>query len=592
MSGQAGTSDSLSSATVVPSADGMPSRIGRYRVVQPIASGGMGTVYLAFAEGPMGFDRWVAIKRVHPHLASDAKFVGMFQDEARIVSRIDHPNVCGLLDYGAGAEGHWLVMPYLFGESLQRVRRTAYAKDSPLRDTFPFLAARIVEMACEGLHAAHELRDETGKPLEVVHRDISPQNLHVGYDGSVHVLDFGVATARQRLVTTATGEVKGKFAYMAPEQLDGKSLDRRADVFAMGVVLWETLTGRRLFARETMSETVKAVLSEPVPALSDAWPGAPIELEEVVSKALARDPARRHPTARALARDLSLALTEVRRSVGVGDIADAMTTLFPGALERRRLEMEERRQSRVIDEVSQPEPERSMVTVANPGAQARGRSSSALLASIAVIVLIGGAVGGYALWAGQDGPSDSAASASEDGAGPREGDDGDRSPDEAPSIAAAPPNADEGGAPEGVSAEAASTEAASTEAASAEDAEGEDTAGEDAEGEDASGAIAEAGSEDDGSAEPDDDERAVRRPRRDREPVATGPGTVSVATPGGWAVVYESGTRIGDAPGTFSLPAGAHTLEVQPFGRGERLRRRVRVSAGETSRLVIPVESP
>ena len=564
----------MSTAPLALSADGMPSRIGRYRVVQPIASGGMGTVYLAFAEGPMGFDRWVAIKRVHPHLATDAKFVGMFQDEARIVSRINHPNVCGLLDYGAGAEGHWLVMPYLFGESLHRVRRTAYGKDSPLRETFPYLAARIVEMACEGLHAAHELTDESGKPLEVVHRDISPQNLHVGYDGTVHVLDFGVASARQRLVTTATGEVKGKFAYMAPEQLDGKHLDRRADVFAMGVVLYESLTGRRLFARETMTETVKAVLTEPVPALREVWPDAPVELEEVVSKALARDPQRRYPTARALSRDLSLALTEVRRGVGIGDISDAMTTLFPGALERRRQEMEESRQNRVIDEVSQPDLERSMVTLAGSArrgdaAPSSGRGRALTIAGLAALLLVGAAIGGYVLFGGTGELADDVPTTGVT-AGASES---------SPVIATATP-------PEVADVEVADVEVADVEVADVEVADVEI-----ADVELANEASEPAIADDPATASPGDP--SVRRAHRDRPPAAaTGPGSVSVATPGGWAVVYESGTRLGDAPGTFSLPAGAHTLEVQPFGRGERLRRRVRVNVGETSRLVIPVEAP
>jgi len=567
----------MSTAPLALSADGMPHRIGRYRVVQPIASGGMGTVYLAFAEGPMGFDRWVAIKRVHPHLASDAKFVGMFQDEARIVSRINHPNVCGLLDYGAGAEGHWLVMPYLFGESLQRVRRTAFGKDSPLRETFPYLAARIVEMACEGLHAAHELTDETGKPLEVVHRDISPQNLQVGYDGTVHVLDFGVASARQRLVTTATGEVKGKFAYMAPEQLDGKQLDRRADVFAMGVVLYESLTGRRLFSRETMSETVKAVLTEPVPALREVWPEAPVELEEVVSKALARDPQRRYPTARALSRDLALALTEVRRGVGIGDIADAMTTLFPGALERRRHEMEESRQNRVIDEVSQPDPERSVVTIAGSAMRAEARASGAagsrrgvMLAALVVFALVAIAAGAFVMLGG---PAD------------------DVSTPDANETAANETAADEAvvEAPVEAAVEAAVEAPVEAPVEAAVEAAVEGVVAD--ETETLTEVEVEPATSDDVASETPD-EPSIRRGHRDRPPsAAAGPGTVSVATPGGWAVVYESGQRLGDAPGTFSLSAGSHTLDVQPFGRGERLRRRVRVTAGETSRIVIPVEA-
>src|SRR5688500_2571176 len=189
-------------------------QFGRYRLCFELASGGMGTVYLARAEGPSGFEKLVALKRIHAHLAKDPRFVAMFLDEARIAARIHHPNVCSVIDFGTVEGSYYLTMPFVEGESLGRVMHAVSARRDPAaRRSFWYVAARVIADACEGLHAAHELRDDVGDLLEVVHRDVSPQNTLIGYDGGVRVLDFGVASARHRLYSTATGEVKGKFAY-------------------------------------------------------------------------------------------------------------------------------------------------------------------------------------------------------------------------------------------------------------------------------------------------------------------------------------------------------------------------------------------
>jgi len=188
----------------------------------------MASVYLAQFNAAQGFERWVAVKVVHPHLAKDPRFIRMLLDEARITARVQHPNVCSVVDFGKDDGTCYLVMEYLHGESVATViRRARKGAGLPWQ-----LACRIMAEACRGLHAAHELRDHDGKALGIVHRDISPQNLFVLYDGVTKVLDFGVAQARNRLEKTKTGEVKGKLAYMAPEQLLGQTLDRRADIFA------------------------------------------------------------------------------------------------------------------------------------------------------------------------------------------------------------------------------------------------------------------------------------------------------------------------------------------------------------------------
>src|SRR5690606_8557485 len=232
-----------------------------------------------------------------------------------------------------GDGNYFLTMPFILGESLNRVIGTAARlPPGPVADLLPLVAARLVADACEGLHAAHELRDEQGNPRDVVHRDVSPHNLMVGYDGVVRVLDFGVASARDRHYQTTTGEVKGKFAYLAPEQIEAQKVDRRADIWALGVVLWEAVTARRLFARESMAATIRAVTTMPIPSIRQLRPNAPAALDAVVQKALARDPAERYPTARAMGRDLAQVLAREERFVGPADVAEWMVELFPEGL--------------------------------------------------------------------------------------------------------------------------------------------------------------------------------------------------------------------------------------------------------------------
>ena len=316
-------------------------RVGRYRVVYEIATGGMATVYLAVPDG--GRDA-VALKRVHPHLASQRAFVEMFLDEARITSRIDHPNVCRVLDYGLASGSYYLTMEYLRGRSLARIAKALRAlPDREHAIAAPILAARVVADAARGLHAAHELRDEEGVPLEVVHRDVSPHNLFVTWDGVTSVVDFGIASARDRLHHTETGTVKGKFAYMAPEQMIGASVDRRADIWSLGVVLWELLAGRTLFKRKTETETVVAATRMERPSLSSLRPGVSPRLEAIVDRALARDPDERHPSAAALAEELERWLSEQPGPGDAGEVAAWLRELFPGeaddedALVRRAL---------------------------------------------------------------------------------------------------------------------------------------------------------------------------------------------------------------------------------------------------------------
>jgi serine/threonine protein kinase len=336
-----GKSDGSSDAAAVSDIGG---RLGRYKLIHKIASGGMASVWLARAEGAAGFEKLVAVKRIHPHLAEEKNFVEMFLDEARIASRIDHANVCAVFDFGQADNTYYIAMEFLVGEPFSRIARALAKNPKAVADERrPYFVAKLIADACEGLHAAHELRGRDGELLNVVHRDISPQNLFVTFDGVVKVVDFGIASASDRLHHTQGSEVKGKFSYMAPEQArgaKGAKLDRRADVFALGIVLWEMLTLKRLFRRDTPAETLMALVSDPIPAPSAARPGLPPEFDAITLKALARNPDERYATARELGRDLNRALGKAGQVIGPADIEEWIDSLMPGAKEQARQSIE------------------------------------------------------------------------------------------------------------------------------------------------------------------------------------------------------------------------------------------------------------
>ena len=277
---------------------GAPRLIGRYLVFGEIASGGMATVHYGRLTGSVGFARTVAIKRLHPQFAKDPEFVTMFLDEARLAGRIRHPNVVPTLDVVATDGEIFLAMEYVQGESLSKLLKTARAKNIPVP---PRIVATILTNLLHGLHAAHEAKDEHGRALGIVHRDVSPQNVLVGSDGVARVLDFGVAKAAGRLQTTREGQVKGKLSYMAPEQLSGGAVTRQADVYAAAVVLWETLTAQRLFDGENEAMTLVKVLEGRVDPPSMYLRDLPPGTDEVVMRGLVRDPSQRFQTAREMA---------------------------------------------------------------------------------------------------------------------------------------------------------------------------------------------------------------------------------------------------------------------------------------------------
>ncbi|MCK6536661.1 MAG: serine/threonine protein kinase [Polyangiaceae bacterium] len=299
--------------------------VGRYVLYDEIASGGMATIHLGRMIGQVGFARTVAIKRLHPHFAKDPEFVAMFIDEARLAAGIRHPNVVSTLDVVALEGDLFLVMEYVEGDSLSHLVKRVHTRDQRIP---PGVVSGIVSNVLYGLHAAHTAMDERGEALSIVHRDVSPQNILVGVDGVARVVDFGVAKAARRIMETEAGRIKGKFRYMAPEQVRADKVDHRVDVFAAGIVLWEALVGRGLFVADEPMRTMSLVLEHPIPPPSSLVPGILPDVDAVVAKALSRNLAERYASAREMAIDLENALPPaVPRVIGEwvdGLVGDAL----------------------------------------------------------------------------------------------------------------------------------------------------------------------------------------------------------------------------------------------------------------------------
>ncbi len=306
--------------------------LGRYRVVDEIGIGGMASVHLARVDGPGGFQKWVAIKRIHPHLVEDDSFVNMFLDEARIAAQISHPNVATVFELGSDDDTYWIAMEYLHGEPVREVMRRLEEMN---RTMPPEIACRIIIDAAEGLHAAHELTGHDGRKLELVHRDVTPHNLFVSYEGVTKVVDFGIAKFSSRMSETRAGTLKGKLAYMSPEHVSGEQVDCQADIFGLGVVLWELTTGYRLFRAETDLDTLARVQECNVPKPSSIHPNYPQDLQAVVMKALAKSRFERYRSARELSRALQQVLVQRGLFVGHEEVSTFMKSIFVDRMEKR-----------------------------------------------------------------------------------------------------------------------------------------------------------------------------------------------------------------------------------------------------------------
>ncbi len=284
-----------------------PERLGRYEVLIPIASGGMATVYLARSQGMAGFEREVALKLTHGHLRDDPEFVASLIDEARLAGGIRHPNVVGVLDVGEDPHGVFIVMEYVEGDSLANILRALRKSKTRMP---PKIALRLLDDVLMGLHAAHELRDENGAQMQVVHRDVTPHNILVGLDGVATLTDFGIAKAITRLSNTSTGLVKGKIAYMSPEQAQGHAIDRRCDVWAAGVVAWEAFAGTRLYDGPNEAAILLKIVREPPSRLRNVCRELPKQVDEAVARALQLNVKNRYESAEAFAQGLIKASAE------------------------------------------------------------------------------------------------------------------------------------------------------------------------------------------------------------------------------------------------------------------------------------------
>ncbi len=312
--------------------------LGRYELLVPVGVGGMACVWAARLSGYRGFSKLVAVKTVLPHLASHYDFENMLLDEARIAADAHHPNVCNLFDVGEERGVLYLVLEWVEGDSLLQILRGARTSLSPALDFR--IAARIVADGCAGLHAAHELVGEHGVSRGVVHRDVSPHNLLVAVDGTTKIADFGVAKAQGQLhQTTRTGEIRGKLAYMAPEQMSGAGLDRRADIFAMGGVLYHATTGRPPFRGESDARLIHAVLEGSYDPPEQVVADYPPDLATIVTRALSRRADDRFETAEGMQRAIEAWLARQGHVTTASDVGAVVRERIGTRLEQRREEV-------------------------------------------------------------------------------------------------------------------------------------------------------------------------------------------------------------------------------------------------------------
>ena len=522
-----------------------PQRIGRYELCFELASGGMASVYLARIDGVSGFEKLVALKRIHRHLAKEKGYVNMFLDEARIASRITHPNVCSVFDFGESDGEHYIAMEYLVGEPLSRLMSRAARDQSHRRSPLlPLRMARIVADACEGLHAAHELKDANGDLLHVVHRDVSPRNLFVTYDGAVQVVDFGIASASQRLHHTSTGQVKGTFAYMAPEQLAARPIDRRVDIWALGVALWEMLAVKRLFKRDTTANTIHAVLYDEIRPPSDHRSQVPAELDRIVLKALQRDPKTRWRTAREMGQALRQFLGTQREIMGPAELSEWMAEVFPQGEARKSQLMEVARLANTslpsMPQANDVDTTLTATEVRLAGAtqmvwarsQPRKLLATLVLGTIAIIAAIAFGSGGTETQVASDGATEIATQESPP-----------------PSVVSleAEPRAEED-LPQAETAEATTEK------------------------------------------EPVQAKPRTQKRTRSKQRAKAEPGTINLVTRGGWAEVYEGKKLLGSTPRRLTLSSGRHRLVLKPFGTEKPKTIYVTVEANKTKKISIALD--
>lgn len=304
-------------------------RLGAYEILRPLAKGGMAELFLARAVGLEGFEKLVVLKRVLPHYAENPRFVRSFLDEAKLVAGFDHPHIAHVHDMGKIDGSYFFTMEFVHGVDLRTILRRCVRDGEKLPIAIAMLIARNIASA---LHYAHERRGPHGRLLDVVHRDVSPSNIIVSYDGAPKLIDFGIAKAANSSIKTETGALKGKISYMSPEQAKGAPVDRRTDIFALGIVLWEMTATRRLYKSDNEMATIQRIIYEPPPSPRTSRPDCPPGLERIVMRALALDATARYQTARELESDLEELALELRLKQSSIELGNFMHRMFADEL--------------------------------------------------------------------------------------------------------------------------------------------------------------------------------------------------------------------------------------------------------------------
>lgn len=310
-----------------------PAHFGKYTLLDRLAVGGMAEIFLARQGGLEGFEKTIVIKRIRPHLSKQASFIKMFLNEAKLAAQLNHPNIVQIYDLGKIADSYFIAMEYVYGRDMRRVLRKCDSTAIP----FPMVyALKIASSVCEGLYYANQKTDQAGKPLQIVHRDVTPENIFVSFDGTVKILDFGIAKAANQIEQTQVGQIKGKLRYMSPEQCMGKHLDNRSDLFSLGVVLYEWLTGFKLFTGDSDVAILKTISEGKISAPSYFKADIPEAAEAIVMKALEKDRDKRYQSAWEMQYDLDKFLSQYEFSPSNIHLSNFLKQLFADELEAEK----------------------------------------------------------------------------------------------------------------------------------------------------------------------------------------------------------------------------------------------------------------
>jgi serine/threonine-protein kinase len=327
-------------------------RFGKYTLIDRIAVGGMAEIFLARQAGLEGFEKTIVIKRIRPHLSKQPSFVKMFLNEAKLAAQLNHPNIVQIYDLGKINESYFIAMEYIFGRDMRRI----IPKADTLGIPFPMVyALKIASSVCEGLYYAHQKVDLYGNPLNIVHRDVTPENIFVSFDGTVKVLDFGIAKAANQIEQTRAGEIKGKLSYMSPEQCLGRQLDNRSDLFSLGVVLYEWLTGFKLFTGDSEVAILKSITEGKIYAPSYFKADIPEAVEAILMKALEKDRDRRYQTAWDMQYDIDQFLSQYEFTPSNIHLSNFLKQLFNDELEEEKARIAAARTSTGPEEIVQQE---------------------------------------------------------------------------------------------------------------------------------------------------------------------------------------------------------------------------------------------